>query len=127
MRFSKVIATLILASTPLIASAETMITIINNTDSYGTGYAGFSPCSTIAGDAGIIKPHETKSLDISAVSMFCGDRNCDGHVFLNKSCSGRQMAKVVVNAKKGIISVTNYDTQHYNVTIDGNTARIDPV
>lgn len=123
------VTTILISATPLLATAATNVTIVNNTDATGTGYAGWSPCSTAAPNhEGEIKPHESKTIDISPVAVFCGgkDKNCDAHVFLSKNCSGKQLAKVVINATKGIISITNYDKAHYNVSLNGNVAQIDP-
>lgn len=127
--FLGILGSIVICVTPLLANAATNITIINNTDSSGTGYAGWSPCSTAAPNhEGVIKPHEAKTIDISPVAIFCGgkDKNCDAYVFLNNNCSGKAVAKVVINANKGIISIPYYDKAHYNVTLNGNVAQIDP-
>lgn len=128
MRFklATLMGCILLASFPIASSAKTMVTIINNTDNYGTGSVKVV-CSAMAGDQGIVHPHETKTVDMSGLSLLCQDNDCEGHVFLSKDCSGKQVAKVILNANKGILSIVNYDKAHYRATLNDNVVTIDPV
>lgn len=126
MRLKRYVLLIALAISPLPLFAYSNIDVINNTDSYGTGYINFSPCSASAGDKGILKPHATFSVPESAIKLFCGS-SCDAHVFASKSCSGKEIAKVKIDSKKGVTSITNYDKEHYNISGGGTSVTIDPV
>ncbi len=105
------------------------IHITNNTDFPGTGFVNSSPCSSKAGDIGIVKPHGAPvSVSTSILSLFCVfSSSCEVHVFLSKDCTGKELGTANVDANKGIVNFTNLDTEHYVITGDATHITVDPV
>lgn len=108
---------------PLIAKAD--ITIVNNTDYYGTGKIDIF-CSNIAGDKGVIKPHSPLTVEQSVLDMVCSS-TCDATVYVTKDCSGKAVAKAKLDGKKGVLSVTNLDSKRFTITGGGNNITIEQV
>lgn len=118
-------------SLPIVAFATTDsdIYVTNNTNLYGTGYFSFSPCSSMVpnGD-GIVKPHQAGfKIPGSFIKIFCGSSDCEATIFASKDCSGPKKGVVTVNANKGVVKITNYDKEHFNVTGSGNNITVSQV
>lgn len=111
---------------PLFANAADL-TIINNTDIYGTGYVNFSPCSSRAGDKGILKPHQPLTVPGKVFSIFCLGFSCEAHVYGTQDCSGKELAAVTIDPDKGVTKINNYDKEHFAVSGTGTNIIIDPV
>lgn len=119
----------VVSSLPIISYAD--ITIINNTDYYGTGKFNYSPCSSIAGDAGIAKPHNPLTVPQSVISFYCAITSCTAHIYLSQNCSGEEVATATVDKNNGITEINNLDPDRfeisgggYYVTIQAKTSKI---
>jgi hypothetical protein len=115
-----------LISLPLMSHAAE-ITITNNTDNYGTGKFGTSPCSNIAGDNGVGKPHQTLTVPQAVFDLFCIGKTCKAKVYFSKNCSGQQVATATIDPHKGVLDVTNLDDAHYKVNYTLTNVTVDPV
>lgn len=92
----------------------------NNTNTYMTASAGYSPCSSAAGDSGMIKPGEGLEVPSAALSLFC-TLGCEASIYASKSCSGKKIATVKINRDKTIGAVSNANGSGYVITASGNT------
>lgn len=110
---------------PLISLAD--ILVHNNSDFFGTGKLTLSPCSSSVGDQGIVHPHSTFNVPQSVLNMLCGLKPCQAQVFLSNNCSGKPLASVTLEAKKGVVSYTNMDPMHYRISGGGNDVTLDPI
>lgn len=92
----------------------------NNTNTYMTASAGYSPCSSAAGDSGMIKPGEGLDVPPAALILFCA-YGCDASIYASKSCSGKKIATVKINKDKTIGAVNNTSDGVYVIAASGNT------
>src|SRR3990167_10484339 len=91
------------------------ITVENHTNIYATGYAKRT-CSSTAGARGVLQPYQTDySIPQAALDSFCLLSNCIVHVYSSQDCSGTKIAIAEVDRRKGIINLTNLDTDHYEM------------
>lgn len=125
MSRKKLALTLIITTLPVISFAD--ITLVNNTDLYGTAALSMSPCSSRAGDRGIIPPHGTLTVPQSILNSFCSLWSCDAHIYATKDCSGKEMATITVNSSDGITNIQNNVSDQYTITGGGMSIQIDPV
>jgi len=111
-------------SLPIIANAAS-IDLINNTDYYGTAKVSIF-CSNMAGNNGVIKPHDKINISQDALNFACPG-TCDAQVYVTKDCSGKAIAKAKLDNKKGILDIHNLDEQRFHISGGGTSATIDPV
>lgn len=101
------------------------ITINNNTNLHGTGYINSSPCSSFAGENGIIKPHSSLTIPQAIMGLFCiMGMPCEAHVFMTKDCSGKEIATAKIDLKKGILDYTNLDPEHFDIQASGGNVNV---
>ena len=120
----KIALTSLLAAIAMPMMAHADITIVNNTDYYGTGKIDIF-CSNIS-DNGVIKPHSQMNVGKDVLDMVCSS-TCDATVYVTKDCSGKPIAKAKLDNKKGVVSVTNLDTKRFAISGGGTSITIDPV
>lgn len=99
----------------IVISAHANVNVTNHTDYFGTAKTNLSPCSSIS-PKGILHPHSTMNIEQSLIKSFCGVFDCNVEVFLNKSCQGKRVAIVKMNAKTGIKSIQNYGRDKVSIT-----------
>lgn len=116
----------ILSLFPIICFADD-IHLLNNTNFYGTAHVSYSPCSSAAGDTGIMHPHGTLVVPGSAITAFCGPFSCDAHLYMSKDCSGKEVATITISSRKGIIAIKNHDPEHLSLSGSGSQGVINPV
>lgn len=92
----------------------------NNTNTYMTASAGYSPCSSAAGDSGLIKPGEGMDVPSAALALFC-TLGCEASIYASKSCSGKKIATIKINKDKTVGAVTNAPGSSYVIAASGNT------
>lgn len=92
----------------------------NNTNTYMTASAGYSPCSSAAGDSGVIKPGEGMDVPSAALTLFC-TLGCEASIYASKSCSGKKIATIKINKDQTVGIVTNTSGSGYVITSAGNT------
>src|SRR5262245_23555239 len=116
MSFKKII--LISAFTLVILPALSFadITIVNNTDYYGTGYTSLSPCSSKVGV--VVQPHQVYTVSQSILDLACGWFGCEAHVFMTNDCSGKELATVELDSH-GITKIVNHDKENFEITGGG--------
>ena len=100
------------------------ITIMNNTDYYGTAYTNLIPCSSQFGF--VMPPHQPATISQSTIDLIC-PFGCDVHVFLSKNCSGNEFATVHVDPGYGITRVDNHDTQHFEIVGSGTSVTVNQI
>lgn len=115
---------------PLAAFAD--LTIVNNSSSAATASVTGSPCSSAAGNMGILQPHGGKVVVKDWIlNMYCKN-GCTGHVYMNRNCSGKSIAEVKASTKDGVtdVQVADGSTDAYkivgrghNVSIEGGPSR----
>ena len=110
MRFQLAIA--LLATLPTVAMAD--ITINNNTQLYGTGKMGISPCSKIAGNKGIIQPGQQGFKVPQAILDFYCIGSCTAKVYMDKECD-KEVASVKISNKDGVVKVDNHFPEQFDV------------
>jgi hypothetical protein len=113
----------LLAALPVLANADMVLT--NNTNSYAVAKVG-GFCSTMAGDQGLIKPHQVMDIPSSTydnIKMICGS-GCDADIYMSKSCSGERVATVRLD-KSGASNIRNYNVKGYTVTGGGFALAMD--
>ena len=113
---------------PVLAYAVTDFTILNNTDSYGTGRfeADFCPCSAVAGGSGIAAPHGSIVVPGPLMFMYCHPgKPCYAKLYVNTSCSGDPIARVQMDKDAGFVNIENLNSD-YVVSGSGSTIKIDP-
>lgn len=115
---------LLISSLPLSTYAD--VTVVNNTDYYGTASLSLTPCSSRAGDRGIIPPHGSLTVPGSLLNTFCSLFSCDAHIYASKDCSGKEVATVTVDSENGITSIKNYAKDQFVINGGGMSATIDP-
>jgi hypothetical protein len=102
------------------------ITVDNRTDKYGTGYLNYSPCSSKAGDKGIVKPHSSMKMSQSTIETFCGFFSCDARIYASKDCGGSEIAIITLNYDHGVTHIKNLDKEHYSFSGSGSHIKIEP-
>jgi hypothetical protein len=124
MKLLVLLGAVTLSMTPFAAFAD--ITIKNNTSSAATAFAGNSPCSSAAGDRGVMQPHAQVTIPDFLVGMYCSS-DCKAQVFMSKNCSGKSIATIVANKREGIKSIANNDSSPngYHLEGHGNTISIE--
>ncbi len=133
MRLKKIILLNVIAITCLPFFAFAMdIHLENNSDTYVTAQAGFSPCSSVAGDnIGIIKPRTKDgpgklTVPERALYVFCLGYTCDAHIYASNNCSN-EIAIVTASYSEGIKGIKNLDDKHYIASGSGGNGRLDQV
>lgn len=106
---------------PTLAFADVSVT--NTSSAFYTANMDLSPCSSIIGDKGIMKPHSALSIPKAVIDLYCGIKPCEAQVYLSKNCSGKKIAKVTIAKDKGVTNIENYDSD-YVITGLGNTVTI---
>jgi len=101
------------------------ITVTNNTNNFGTAKFGSGPCSSIAGDKGIAKPHQSMTIPQIVFDLFCNSETCVTEMYLSKNCNGKVLATATINGKSGIVGVRNHDTTHYDINYNQTNVIID--
>lgn len=100
----------IFVALPTIALAD--ITVNNASNAFATANMDFSPCSSIVGDAGMMKPKTNLTVPKAVTDMYCGIKPCQANVYLSKNCSGKKIAVVTVDKDKGVIDIKNYSADY---------------
>lgn len=99
------LSTVSLSIIPLTAFAD--LTLVNNTASPATASVTGSPCSSAAGNLGILQPHGGKVVVKDWIlNMYCKN-GCTGHVYMNRNCSGKSIATVMAKTSDGVTSVSD--------------------
>lgn len=115
---------LLLIASPMISFAD--ITAVNHTNIYATAHVKHS-CSSAAGTRGILQPYQTDySVPQAIIDSFCLLSTCTAHVYASQNCTGNKIAIVEVD-RKGIISLTNLDKEHYQITWNSKHVTLDRV
>lgn len=99
------------------------LSISNTTSAHATARTTTSPCSSAAGDQGILKPNSTLVVPKFVVDLFCL-AGCDAQVFISKDCSAKKIATAHIESLKGVTSITNHNVEGYYVTASGNSVTI---
>ena len=89
--------------------------ITNNSDTYGTIQIGYFPCSSWAGEEGIMKPHALHVFTHTLISTICG-KSCSADFYPSNNCSGKIIGTAKIDEDLGVISYTNNDEAHYSIT-----------
>lgn len=118
---SVMFATLI--SLPLMSFAGDL-TLVNNTNQDSTSVINNGVCSTILGSTGITKAHSTNVVPESKINLACilNRSNCKADVYMTNNCTGKVVATVVMDTKKGIKSV---DIKDKSYQIDAKDFRVE--
>ena len=122
MKIAKIaLLSVLMSSTVAVAATTTTTDLLlqNETGAYATAYAGVSPCSSAAGDRGIIKPHESISVPGFALSLVCAS-GCEGNIYISKNCGGSKIATVTISDKKTVTHITNHNVNGYVVSASGD-------
>ena len=128
MKKFALISALAFSAFPLFAYADD-ISIMNNTNSPGTGYLSGkysdSPCSSDAGTGGVIEPHSSIVLPEYVINLiYCSISPCKGTIFMSTNCSGRKIATVTIDRRKGVTDITNHNVDGYIVSGGGSSISI---
>lgn len=115
---------LVMSIFPLLSYAD--ITFVNNTDYYFTASTHLSPCSSVARGDGILAPHGQATIPKAILSSFCKFFSCDVNVFMSKDCSGKRVAAITMNTRKGITDIKNYDRQRVIFSGSGSNGSANP-
>lgn len=126
IRSIALLSALTISISPLLAHADVIIN--NYTNAPGTAYAGMSPCSSVAGDKGIIKAHSKMVVPQFVLDVYCS-KSCKANVFMTKNCTGHKIATLTVD-KTGITGISNDNVDGYvvsgggkNVSVNGGPQR----
>lgn len=98
--------------------ANTQFAVDNHTKAYGTAQTGMSPCSSSAGNTGLIKPHGVYKVPEDAFNMFC-KTTCQIKLYMNKNCSHKPIGIIKVNHTKGILKIDDYHVNQYALSGSG--------
>lgn len=118
---SSLICAIALSVFPLFSYAD--IDVRNNTKGFGTAKTNLSPCSSTAGDAGIINPDSNLTIPQFVLNLYCAF-GCNVEVYMTKNCSGKSIATLTVNPNKGITKINNHNEVGYFVLGNGKAASI---
>jgi hypothetical protein len=107
--------------------------LINNTNFDSTSIINSGMCSSsLLGNNGITKAHGTNTVADSMVKMAClkisdpKGLNCTADVYMNKNCSGKKVATVVLDVSTGVKKVTVHSSE-YKITASGFNIQMDQV
>ena len=124
----KISTAITLASISLAAHAD--LSVVNHTESFGTAYLSTviasSPCSSRAGDRGIMKPNGKLDVPQAVFTIFCGLLTCEAHIYADTNCGGNEVTRITVDPYKGITDINNLDPEHYVASHSGNDVIMDP-
>lgn len=113
MKLSKTFfaSSFIFASTISFASQD--IIVENHTDIYATAKSKYSLCSsTLAGDNGMLKPHQALTIPKSVEDSYCVF-GCTVEVYASKNCSGASIFTAHIDHSNGVSSVTNHSSTYH--------------
>jgi len=95
------------------------LTVTNKSNAYATGRAGYSPCSSFAGEKGVLQPLGTMTIPQMALDLYCKP-NCNVDIYISKSCSGKSIATAHVDYNNGVTSVSNHNAGAYHIAGTGH-------
>jgi hypothetical protein len=116
----KIIVTSI-ASTLLLLSSSAFakdLVIMNNTDALATAKTKTSMCSSVGGDAGMLKPHKAITVSQWIQDFYCAGQ-CDADIYISDNCSGQSVATAHIKQGSGIVSINNHNQGSYRVVGSG--------
>lgn len=117
----KIIRTTIATTFVLLSSssfASNDLNVENHTNAYATAKTRTSPCSAIAGSAGVLKPHGNLNISDFVIGMYCNDQ-CDVDLYLTKNCSGPSASTAHIKHDQGVVSINNHNQGKVHVTGSG--------
>lgn len=113
-------ASLLMLSAPAFAD----VSIANNTNAAATALTTTSPCSSAAGDQGVIKPHSNVVVPQWVVGLYCAF-GCDINVYISNNCGGPKIATIHATADRGVTNINNHHVNGYKVVGSGFSASIE--
>jgi hypothetical protein len=117
----KIITTTIATSLVLLSSSSFAyheLNVENHANVYATAKTRTSPCSSLAGSTGILKPHGNLTVSDFVMGMYCNNQ-CDVDLYLTKNCSGPSASTAHVKHDDGVVSISNHNQGNVHVTGSG--------
>lgn len=99
---------------PIIAQGGDL-SIINNTNYDSTSIINEGACSTLLGEIGTTRAHNSNVIPEYVVNMACllNQKNCRADVYLTNNCTGPVIATVFLDTKTGVKSWTVNDATYH--------------